>query len=334
MAEVAELTKSSKWAVRRWYDFACVYAVASGKIADKKMEYGDRAMALLHQAVQAGYKDAAHMKKDTDLDPLRGREDFKKLLAELEEKAEKPPRDRPYAGQLAVLGLNLMQQQKAADAKPVLRDCLAIREKKAPDEWITFNTKSTLGGALLAQKKYADAEPLLLAGYERMKQREAKIPPQGKIRLTEALERLVQLYEAMGPKDEAKKWQAERSKYPPPVAPPPREKKSSAASRPTFGTMAAGGYIMGSITFQTTVTDEQVIRPPPEVRLPLGALEVTIRPVTDATAATSVKLANENLRRCRVSLGHATGIDNEGIDADLARAYGDGDASASPNGKS
>ena len=47
-----------------------------------------------------------------------------------------------------------------------------------------------LGGALLGQKKYAEAEPLLLAGYEGMKQREAKIPPEGKVRLTEALERL------------------------------------------------------------------------------------------------------------------------------------------------
>ena len=34
--------------------------------------------------LKAGYKDAAQMKKDTDLDPLREREDFKKLQAELE----------------------------------------------------------------------------------------------------------------------------------------------------------------------------------------------------------------------------------------------------------
>ena len=49
----------------------------------------DRAMQWLQQSVQAGYQDAAHMKKDTDLDPLREREDFKKLLAELEKGAEK-----------------------------------------------------------------------------------------------------------------------------------------------------------------------------------------------------------------------------------------------------
>jgi hypothetical protein len=90
---------------------------------------------------------------------------------------------------------------------------------------------------------------------------------------------------------------------------------------------------MDSITFRTVVSDEQVIRPPADVRLPLGALEVTIKPVTNATAPISVDLANESLRRSRVSLGRATGIDNEGIDADLARAYGDGSVAASPQGK-
>ena len=37
-------------------------------------------MELLHKAVQAGYRNAAHMAKDTDLEALRGRDDFKKLI--------------------------------------------------------------------------------------------------------------------------------------------------------------------------------------------------------------------------------------------------------------
>jgi tetratricopeptide (TPR) repeat protein/tRNA A-37 threonylcarbamoyl transferase component Bud32 len=49
-------------------------------------EEADRAMAWLTKAAAAGYKDAANMKKDKDLDPLRDRDDFKKLLAELEPK--------------------------------------------------------------------------------------------------------------------------------------------------------------------------------------------------------------------------------------------------------
>ena len=64
-----------------------------------------------------------------------------------------------------------------------------------------------LGEALVGQKQYAAAEPLLVQGYEGMKQREAKMPPQAKdLRLREALERLVQLYGACGKKDKAAEW--------------------------------------------------------------------------------------------------------------------------------
>jgi hypothetical protein len=58
-------------------------------------------------------------------------------------------------------------------------------------------------------KNYAGAEPLLLAGYEGMKKQQAKIPAEGKAGLTEAVERLVQLYEATDRKDEAAKWRQE-----------------------------------------------------------------------------------------------------------------------------
>jgi hypothetical protein len=107
---------------------------------------------------------------------------------------------------MAVLGLNLLQQKKYADAEPVLRECLSIREKKQPGVWTTFNTQSMVGGALLGQKKYAEAEPMLIKGYQGMKDQEGKIPPQGKVRLVEGLERLVQLYEATGNRDEAARW--------------------------------------------------------------------------------------------------------------------------------
>ena len=42
-------------------------------------------------------------------------------------------------------------------AEPLLRECLAIREKTQPDVWTTFNPGAPgLGGALLGQKKFAD----------------------------------------------------------------------------------------------------------------------------------------------------------------------------------
>jgi serine/threonine protein kinase/tetratricopeptide (TPR) repeat protein len=92
------------------------------------------------------------------------------------------------------------------DSVSLLRECLVIREKTQPDDYATFNTKSLLGGSLLGQKKYAEAEPLLLSGYEGLKQREEKIPPIRKVCLREALDRVVQLYDAWGKKDKADEW--------------------------------------------------------------------------------------------------------------------------------
>ena len=60
--------------------------------------YGDEAMKLLRDAVAKGYKNAAQMKADRNLAPLRGRDDFQKLLAELEGKFEQPPVKNPLEG--------------------------------------------------------------------------------------------------------------------------------------------------------------------------------------------------------------------------------------------
>ncbi len=132
------------------------------------------------------------------------------LQEQLPEARKTLPKDSPQlAGLLAQIGLGLLEQKQWTEAEPLLRECLAIREKAERDTWLTFNTKSMLGGALLGQKKYADAEPLLLAGYEGMKQRAKTIPPQGSTRIPEAIERLVQLYEATDRKDDAAKWRKE-----------------------------------------------------------------------------------------------------------------------------
>ena len=65
-----------------------------------------------------------------------------------------------------------------------------------PDNWRTFSTRSDLGGALLAQKEYSNAEQLLRSGYEGMKAREASIPATSKVGMKQALDRLVKIYEA------------------------------------------------------------------------------------------------------------------------------------------
>jgi serine/threonine-protein kinase len=78
------------------FNLACTYALCSTAVGkDAKLppsartrlqeEYNARAVEVLRQAVACGYKDVAAMKQDSDLEPLRRRADFKKLLQELEE---------------------------------------------------------------------------------------------------------------------------------------------------------------------------------------------------------------------------------------------------------
>ena len=56
--------------------------------ATKKEETAAKAVDLLRQVVAKGYQDVEHLKRDSDLDGLRQRDDFKKLLRELEGKAK------------------------------------------------------------------------------------------------------------------------------------------------------------------------------------------------------------------------------------------------------
>jgi serine/threonine protein kinase len=60
---------------------------ASREDRDKAAQfYGDEALKMLRDAVSKGWNDATNMRKNTNLNPLREREDFKRLVAELEEK--------------------------------------------------------------------------------------------------------------------------------------------------------------------------------------------------------------------------------------------------------
>jgi hypothetical protein len=104
------------------------------------------------------------------------------------------------------LGTLYEAQGKHDRAEPLLRDCLALRQKQQLNNWRTFSIQSTLGGSLQGQKRYAEAEPLLIAGYEGMKRRADAVPLLDKERFAEALQRLVQLYDGWGKKEKADEW--------------------------------------------------------------------------------------------------------------------------------
>ena len=132
-----------------------------------------------------------------------------------------------YAGEPALLSLNLLRQKKYADAEPMLRNCLELRKKlldrKQAAPWQVAYVKSMLGESLLGQKKPVEAEPLLVAGYDGLKQDEKAIPEMARNdRMAEAIRRLLDLATVTNRPDDVKKWQAELDRYP---AQKPVEKK-------------------------------------------------------------------------------------------------------------
>src|SRR5262249_23497309 len=62
-----------------------------------------------------------------------------------------------FARLLASLGTDLLRNDRPQEAERLFRECLAIREKKLPDDWLRFNALSMLGGALATQKKFTEA---------------------------------------------------------------------------------------------------------------------------------------------------------------------------------
>jgi non-specific serine/threonine protein kinase/serine/threonine-protein kinase len=127
-----------------------------------------------------------------------------------------PPGHRSLALSLVLLGQLHLEAGQPSEAEPLLREALAIQEK-APREgdWEAANARSLLGGCLSVQGRHAEAEPLLVQGYEGLKKDGDNTPAAyaagtpGSRRLSGALERLVQLYDAWGKKDEAARWRKE-----------------------------------------------------------------------------------------------------------------------------
>jgi tetratricopeptide (TPR) repeat protein len=122
---------------------------------------------------------------------------------------------------MVTLGDVYLAEGKFAEAEALMRHCLPILDRKAPQRWRRFFAQSLLGESLAGQKKFAEAEPLLVSGYEGMIQREAGVPPLNPRREREKMDLagwwIVDLYRSWSKPEQAAKWQAklEARKVPP-----------------------------------------------------------------------------------------------------------------------
>jgi tetratricopeptide (TPR) repeat protein/tRNA A-37 threonylcarbamoyl transferase component Bud32 len=104
------------------------------------------------------------------------------------------------------LVLARISQRKYSESEPTAREVLAVYENKQPDDWQRFRAESLLGASLAGQKKFAQAEPLLLDGYQGMLSRKIKIAFPDRYHINRAQQWLVQFYQAWGEPDQAAHW--------------------------------------------------------------------------------------------------------------------------------
>ena len=109
---------------------------------------------------------------------------------------------------VAYLGAVRLAQQNYAEATPLLREGLRLSEKQDVDAGYRLYVMNLLGASLAGQKNYDDAEPLLIESCQGLQQHQASLPPylNAPRRITESLERLVQLYDAWGKPAQAADW--------------------------------------------------------------------------------------------------------------------------------
>jgi hypothetical protein len=106
----------------------------------------------------------------------------------------------------ADLSLANLSQGKAAESEALARESLHFYEQTHPEDWQRFRAQSLLGASLAGQKKYAEAEPFLLEGYQGMLARKERMTVPDWYHLDRAREWTIQLYLAWGQPKKAAEW--------------------------------------------------------------------------------------------------------------------------------
>ena len=125
------------------------------------------------------------------------------------EREKHGPKSAAYAKGMVKVGDYLIVGEQYAAAEPLLREGLATLENIRPGDWETAHGYSLLGSALFGQKKYAEAEPWLIQGHEKLKAVEDQIPwlLAGHL-VAGSCEGVCELYEAWGKPEKAREWRS------------------------------------------------------------------------------------------------------------------------------
>jgi len=121
-------------------------------------------------------------------------------------RADSPGRREGIANTRGWLAVNRLLRERYADAEPLAREVVAAYGEQRSHDHRYFYWMSVHGAALCGLGRYAEAEPLLLRGYEGQKEREAIMPATERRRIAEAGQRVALFYRLTQQPEKAQAW--------------------------------------------------------------------------------------------------------------------------------
>ncbi|MBV8829804.1 MAG: serine/threonine protein kinase [Acidobacteriaceae bacterium] len=201
---LGEAHPSTLWAMNA----LAILRMTQGRYAEAELQYlkvldlRRRVLGKEHPQTLATMGDLAHLyvkeKKYTEAEPLFstlvdarrrlwGEDDIRTLNA------------------MNGLALVYLYNGKPKQSEAVIRGALD-HLVNSPDSWRRFDDESLLGASLTAQKRYAEAEPLLISAHQQLLEREASIPVSNRFIIDRAGRWILQLYDHWGKPREAAEW--------------------------------------------------------------------------------------------------------------------------------
>ncbi len=109
-------------------------------------------------------------------------------------------------GAAADLALAHLASGNFTAAEPLAREAQDWDRKNRPGAWERFWSEIVLGASLAGQKKFVEAEPVLLEGYRGLASQKQAAGPTNRVQIEFVIRSLGELYTAWGKPDEAAKW--------------------------------------------------------------------------------------------------------------------------------
>jgi tetratricopeptide (TPR) repeat protein len=116
------------------------------------------------------------------------------------------PENYNTLGSALALALVKVQLGRFAEAETLLRPVIIAWDKTRPGDWRALQCRNLMGAALAGQRRFGEAEALLVSSAEGLERRSSEVPAIDRHLIGEADKRVAEAYGAWGRADKASDW--------------------------------------------------------------------------------------------------------------------------------